>query len=88
MTTSGATQLETFLNSIRTIEPLIRTHAEEAERNHHLSQPVVAALKEAGLFRLYIPKALGGFEVPPPVLYRVVEELAHIDGSTGWCTFA
>lgn len=87
MTGSDTTQLETFLNTVSMLEPLIRAHADEAERNRHLSQPVVTALKKAGLFRMYIPKALGGFEVPPPVLYRVIEEIARIDGSTGWCTF-
>ncbi len=87
MTRSDTTQLETFLHAVSIVEPLIRAHADEAERNRHLSQPVVTALKKAGLFRLYIPKALGGFEVPPPVLYRVIEEIARIDGSTGWCTF-
>ena len=33
----------------------------------------VAALKEAELFRMYVPETLGGLEVPPQVLYRVVE---------------
>jgi alkylation response protein AidB-like acyl-CoA dehydrogenase len=80
-------QLAQLLSSVNALEPLIRTHAEEAERNHHLSQPVVAALKKAGLFRMYIPKALGGLEVSPQTLYRVVEARARIDGSTGWCTF-
>ena len=83
MTGSDTTQLETFLKAVSMLEPLIRAHADEAERNRHLSQPVVTALKKAGLFRMYIPKALGGFEVPPPVLYRVIEEIARIDGSTG-----
>ncbi len=87
MTESDAQQLARFLGVVHTLEPLIRTHAEEAERNRHLSPPVVAALREAGLFRMYVPKTLGGFEVSPPVLYRVVEEIARIDGSTGWCAF-
>src|SRR5262245_11631920 len=87
MTDNAVQQLDTFLSAVRTLAPLIRAHTEEAERNHHLSQPVVAALKKAGLFRMYVPKALGGFEVPPQTLYHVIEEISHIDGSTGWCTF-
>src|SRR5262245_36386044 len=87
MTASETQQLDTLLNSIRALEPLIRSHADEAERNHRLSPLVVAALQKAGLFRMYIPKTLSGFEVPPQILYRVVEELARIDGSTGWCVF-
>ena len=87
MAASEPQSLNGLLNSVRALEPLIRAHAEEAERNHRLSPPVVAALKEAGLFRMYIPQALGGFEVPPHVLYRVVEEIARLAGSTGWCVF-
>ncbi|MBI3245279.1 MAG: acyl-CoA dehydrogenase family protein [Deltaproteobacteria bacterium] len=87
MTTSDAQQLDTLLSAVKAHAPLIRAHAEEAERNRHLSPPVVAALTEAGLFRLYTPRALGGLEVPPSTLYRVVEEVARIDGSTGWCAF-
>jgi alkylation response protein AidB-like acyl-CoA dehydrogenase len=48
---------------------------------------VVQALTDAGLFRLCVPRALGGLEVAPLTFYRVVEALARLDGSTGWCTF-
>jgi alkylation response protein AidB-like acyl-CoA dehydrogenase len=87
MTESDAQVLDTLLSSVKTLEPLIRAHVEEAERNRRQSQPVVAALAEAGMFRMYVPKTLGGFEVPPSVLYRVVEEVSRIDGSAGWCAF-
>ena len=63
---------EMLLNSIRRLEPLIREHADEAERNRHISQPVVAALADAGVCRMLVPKTLGGREVPPATLYRVV----------------
>ena len=34
-----------------------------------------------------VPRALDGLEVPPLTFYRVVEAVARLDGSTGWCTF-
>jgi alkylation response protein AidB-like acyl-CoA dehydrogenase len=80
-------QLETLLAAVRRLEPLIREYADEAERNRRLSQPVVAALAEEGIFRLYIPRTLGGLEVDPLTLGRVMEEIARIDGSTGWCAW-
>jgi alkylation response protein AidB-like acyl-CoA dehydrogenase len=80
-------QLDRLLNTVRTLEPLIREHADEAERNRRLSQPVVTALAEAGLFRLYTPRTLGGFEVDPLTCYHVLEEIARIDGSTAWCVW-
>jgi alkylation response protein AidB-like acyl-CoA dehydrogenase len=78
---------EMLLSAVRTLEPLIRKHADEAERNRRLSQPVVTALAEAGLFRLYLPCTLGGFEVDPLTFCRVIEALARIDGATAWCTW-
>jgi indole-3-acetate monooxygenase len=79
--------LDRLLNAVCTLEPLIRQHADEAERNRRLSQPVVTALAEAGIFRMYTPRALGGLEVDPLTFYRVVEAIARVDGSTGWCVF-
>lgn len=79
--------LETLLTAVHRLAPLIREHADAAERNRRLAQPVVTALAEAGLFRMITPQALGGFEVHPLTFYRVIEEIARLDGSTGWCTF-
>jgi alkylation response protein AidB-like acyl-CoA dehydrogenase len=78
---------EALLNAIGMIEPLIRHHADEAERHRRLPLPIVQALTDAGIFRMCVPLALGGFEVPPLTFYRVVEAVARLDGSTGWCTF-
>lgn len=80
-------QLSMLLNTVSQLAPLIRQHADEAERHRRLSQPVVTALAEAGIFRMCTPRALGGFEVQPLTFYRVVEALACLDGSTGWCVF-
>src|SRR6266511_1115418 len=78
---------ETLLNTVCTLEPLIRQYADEAESTRRLSPSVVRALAEAGLFRMCVPRALGGLEVTPLTFYRVVEAVARLDGSTGWCAF-
>jgi hypothetical protein len=85
MTDVEAPHLDMLLNAVRTLEPLIREHTDEAEQNRRLSQPVVTALAEAGIFRMYTPHTLGGFEVDPLTFYRVVEDIARIDASTAWC---
>lgn len=84
---AGHEATEMLLKSVNKLEPLIREYADEAERNRHLSQPVVDALAEAGFFRLYTPRTLGGLEVDPLTFTRVVEALARIDGSTAWCVW-
>jgi indole-3-acetate monooxygenase len=78
---------EMLLSAVQVHEPLIRAHADESEQNRRLSQPVVRALAEAGFFRLYTPRSLGGLEVDPLTFYRVVEAIARIDGSTAWCVW-
>jgi alkylation response protein AidB-like acyl-CoA dehydrogenase len=87
MAEAEAPQLDRFLSAVWRLEPLIREHANTAEQQRRLSPPVVTALAKAGIFRMYTPHALGGFEVEPLTFYRVVEDIARIDGSTGWCAF-
>ena len=43
------------------------------------------SLARAGVFRLCVPRALGGEEAEPATLLAVLEELGRADGSTGWC---
>jgi alkylation response protein AidB-like acyl-CoA dehydrogenase len=47
---------------------------------------MVEALAEADLLQMYLPRSMGGPELPPLVVFRVVEEISRADGSIGWCT--
>ena len=67
------------------LEPLIRAEADASEQQRALTAPLVRALREAGLYRLYVARSLGGLQVGPLTAMRVVEALAYADGSTGWC---
>jgi alkylation response protein AidB-like acyl-CoA dehydrogenase len=49
--------------------------------------PIVQAVRDEGLFRCELPATLGGGEMDPRWFYEMVEELARLDSSTGWCTF-
>src|SRR5215475_4463406 len=87
MAEAEARHLDMLLSAVHRLEPLIREHADEAERNRRLSQPVVTALAEAEIFRMYTPRTLGGLEVEPLTFYRIVEAIARIDASTAWCVW-
>ena len=78
---------EDLLARVQHLTPVIQEYTDRAEQERHLADPVVAAIQEAGLYRMLIPRALGGLQVDPLTFYQVVEALAHIDGSTGWCMF-
>ncbi len=62
----------------------ISARADEAERAGNLPLDLVDAMRDAGIFRMMQPTALGGFEIHPAELISIVERLSHADGSTGW----
>ena len=74
----------TLLEAARRIAPVIREHADEAERERRLSPPVLAALYDAGLLRMCTPRSLGGLEVDPLTRARVIEEISGHDTAAGW----
>src|ERR1700719_1885830 len=69
----------------RALAPLIAREADEIERTRRLTQPVVSALIENGLYRSLLPQSLGGAEAPPEVFMQMLEEIAKADASTAWC---
>jgi alkylation response protein AidB-like acyl-CoA dehydrogenase len=73
-----------WLERARALEPLVRELRDEGERNRELPKPIWQAMREAGLFSMWVPRALGGAEVELETMVRVVEELARQDGSVGW----
>lgn len=55
------------------------------EANGTLSPETVAALEEAGIFRLKLPVVLGGAEADPVTQILVFEALSKAHASAGWC---
>ncbi|MEU1724906.1 acyl-CoA dehydrogenase family protein [Actinomadura sp. ATCC 39365] len=78
----------THLDRARDLRPLIESEAAEAEALGRLTEPVVAALHEAGLFGIWLPAPLGGSELSPSELLALFEELTYADASTGWVIMA
>ena len=68
------------------LAPHIRAVREELEATRRVPPSLVQAINDAGLFRPYLPRAMGGSELPPLTVYRVIEEISKVDGSVGWCT--
>ena len=82
--TQPAISVETFLERVREIAPIITEHAAEAERKRRLSQPVFEAMRDAGLYRMWVPRALGGYEVDPVTAMKVFEAVTRLDSAAGW----
>jgi alkylation response protein AidB-like acyl-CoA dehydrogenase len=70
---------------VRPLMPLLRAAGPRGDADGELSSPVVDALHEIGLFRLLIPRDLGGEEVDLLTFSDVIEAVAEGDGSTAWC---
>src|SRR5947209_16214575 len=74
-----------YLVRARALRPLIAAAADESERRREVTPEIVEALIERGIFRMLLPKSLGGAELDPLTYTAVLEELARGDGSPAWC---
>src|SRR5215469_13214937 len=74
-----------YVQRARELAPELAAAADEIERRRELPEPVVDALVERGLFRLLLPRSLGGAELLPADFVPVIEEIAKADASTAWC---
>ena len=70
----------------RSLEPLIREHAEVIEQAR-MPAPLVDALHDVGVFRAMLPHELGGLEAEPVEWLQMIEELSRINASVGWNAF-
>src|SRR5256885_2192230 len=73
-----------YVARARKLAPTIAVHADRAEAERRLPAPLTDALHEAGLFRMLLPRSLGGAELDPPTFVQVMEEIARTDASTAW----
>ena len=77
--------MATILETVRALAPALRAQSDRIEQERRLPMELVRTLARAGVFRLCIPRSLGGQEAEPATILAVLEELARADGSTGWC---
>ena len=72
----------------RELSPLISEESEANEAGGMLSERCLNALRDAGLFGMFVPRVLGGAELSPPHGLEIVEILSRADSSTGWVVMA
>lgn len=74
-----------LMQRVESLEPLIDAESDEAERLRHMSDRLYEAFRDAGLWHMMTPRALGGAELTWSEGMRIVERVARVDGSTAWC---
>ncbi|AKE01219.1 hypothetical protein XU06_30290 (plasmid) [Rhodococcus erythropolis] len=67
--------------------PLLRSAGDQTDKNRRLSDEVIGALEEAGVFRLCSPKKFGGHEQDIRTFTDVISEIGRGCGSAAWVTF-
>jgi alkylation response protein AidB-like acyl-CoA dehydrogenase len=72
------------LDRARSLYPYLAERAAESERMRRLSPDSFVALRDAGLFKVFVPKRYGGFELDPVEAFDVYTEVGKADGAASW----
>jgi alkylation response protein AidB-like acyl-CoA dehydrogenase len=82
-TLPGCTR-DDLLDAVRALAPRLRAASDEIERGRSLTEPLVQAMVDAGLYRMLIPRSLGGGEIDPLTYFDVIEALTRAESAAGW----
>ena len=66
------------------LQPLLARNAAQAEADRRIPEENIEAIRDAGLFKLMIPKRLGGYETTIKTQLEVTAALGEACGSTAW----
>ena len=75
----------TIIDAARDLAPVIAARAAETEAARRLPADLAAQIAAAGLFRMAVPRRLGGAEAPLADIVAALEILGAADAATGWC---
>ena len=84
MTTSEQ-EIDHYIDVSREMARRAAEAADRIDEERRLPPGLAADMADEGLFRLLVPRALGGVELDFPGYLRIVETFARADGSTAWC---
>ena len=73
-----------LLERVKEIRPTLSENASEAERERRLPLASFEAMREAGLYQMWLPRTLGGHELDPVSGTKILEEVSAIDSAAGW----
>jgi len=74
-----------YLDRARELQPMLQTDGDEIERRREVTPEVVDAMIQRGIFKMLLPRSIGGAELDPLTYTAVLELLAQAEGSTAWC---
>ena len=74
-----------YIERARELKPMLQAAADECEKHREVPEHIVEAMVERGIFKMLLPKSIGGGELDPLTYTAVLEILAAGDGSPAWC---
>ena len=74
-----------YLPAARRFAGQVAAAADRIDAERQLPPELAADLADAGFFRLLLPRALDGAELPHPDFLRILEIFAGVDASVAWC---
>src|SRR3954451_15639147 len=74
-----------YVARARQLAPLLAAAAPRIDEARELPKDVLDAMQAAGMFRLLVPRAIGGAELDPATYIQCVEAIASGDASVAWC---
>jgi alkylation response protein AidB-like acyl-CoA dehydrogenase len=83
-TSPSSPTAESLLRDIQDLRPAITARASGIETSRRIPADIVEVLKQAGIFRMFVPRRYGGLELDLPEGFEILVELAKIDSSVGW----
>ena len=80
---SPAQTAEGLVDRIRALAPFIAAYADQAERERKPVDAVMAALAGTGVFRSYVPRRFGGYEIDTDT-FAVVKKVLFGSDADAW----
>lgn len=75
---------DSVVAQIRELGPLLAANSTSAETSRRVSQETIEALKDAGAFRISVPRRYGGLETSMRTMLDVSAAIAEFDGGASW----
>jgi alkylation response protein AidB-like acyl-CoA dehydrogenase len=83
-TQQPATEAGRLLEALRDLSPELASRSKEIEDGRRVPNDIAVKLRRLGLFRMLLPRSLGGLELSAPDAVQMLETLAAADSSVGW----
>jgi len=75
-----------LVDRVAALAPMIAARSFEAEAQRRPLDEVIDALKATGVFRSFVPKRYGGYEIDMQTFVDIGIVVSHADPSMGWVT--